>query len=280
MTTFPTPTPPRLNVEFGAGSIAISTGDVSETTIDLQPRRDSESARQLVEATTIEQHGDEIIVKVPRRSGGWLGRFNDLVLRVTAPDGTALSVHSGSADITATGNFGTTTVGTGSGDVMLGHLLDSARLGAGSGDLRIDAVDRDLDVKSGSGNVEIGAVAGSASVLSGSGDVRLGSGGSAVVVKTGSGNVYVGEAAEEISAKTGSGDVRIESIRAGDIKVRAASGDISAGIVNGTAVWLDVNTVSGKVRNDLDATDAPSDGDDRVRLQLETVSGNIDVARV
>ncbi len=280
MATFPTPTPPRLNIEFGAGSITVATADVSETTVDLRPHGDSESARQLVAASTIEQHGDEIVVKVPRRSGGWLGRSDHLVLRVTAPDATALSAQSGSADITASGSFGTTSVSTGSGDVMLGHVLGSARLRAGSGELRIDAVDGDLDVKSGSGDVEIGNVAGSASIQSGSGDVRLGTGGSALVVKTGSGDVFVGEAADEISAKTGSGDVRVETIRNGDVKVRAASGDISTGVVDGTAAWLDVHTVSGKVRNDLDAADAPADGDDRVRLRLETVSGNIDVARV
>ncbi|CAN5755034.1 hypothetical protein BH20ACT4_BH20ACT4_13830 [soil metagenome] len=280
MTTFPTPSPPRLNIEFGAGSIAISTADVSQTTIHLRPHRDSESARQIVAGTTIEQHGDEILIKVPRHSGRWLGHSNDLVLRVTAPEGTALSVRSGSADITATGDFGATAVTTGSGDVTLEHVLDSARLRAGSGDLRVDVVDRDLDIKIGSGDVEIGAVSGSASVQSGSGDVRVGTGGSALVVKTGSGDVFVGEAPEEISAKTGSGDVRVESIGCGDVKVRAASGDISTGIANGTAVWLDVNTVTGKVRNDLDSTDAPSDSEDRVRLQLETVSGNIDIARV
>lgn len=280
MTTFPTPTPPRLNIDFGAGSITISTADVSETTLDLRPHHDNETSRQLLDATTIVQHGDDIVVKVPKRSGGWFGRSGDLVLRVTAPHGTALSVQSGAADITATGDFGNTDVGTGSGDVMVGHVLDSARLRAGSGQLRIDAVDGDLEVKSGSGDVEIGAVTGVASVQSGSADVRVGTARTSLTVKTGSGDVFVGEAPEDLSVKTGSGDVNVDTIRSGDVRVRAASGDVSTGIVDGTAAWLDVHTVSGKVRNDLDAADAPADADDRVRLQLKTVSGNIDLVRV
>ena len=41
MHRFDTPTPPRLTIEFRAGTVAIDTADVAETTVDLQPRHDS-----------------------------------------------------------------------------------------------------------------------------------------------------------------------------------------------------------------------------------------------
>jgi len=61
---------------------------------------------------------------------------------------------------------------------------------------------------------------------------------------------------------------------------KAASGDIHAGVRQGTAAWLDVHTVSGRVASSLDATSAPADDDRTVRLHLSTVSGDIDLARV
>ena len=62
--------------------------------------------------------------------------------------------------------------------------------------------------------------------------------------------------------------------------MKAASGDVHAGVTNGTAAWLDVHTVSGHVRSGLDAADAPTSDDRKVRLQLSTVSGDIELVRV
>jgi DUF4097 and DUF4098 domain-containing protein YvlB len=99
-------------------------------------------------------------------------------------------------------------------------------------------------------------------------------------LKTGSGDVEVGTAPERISAKTGSGHVRIDSNRTGDVSLRTASGEIRTGVHAGTAAWLDVRTVTGRVRSDLAASSEPAGGEDQVRLQLETVTGDIDVTRV
>jgi DUF4097 and DUF4098 domain-containing protein YvlB len=277
---FPTPTPPRLTIEFRSGSIDIRSDDVDETTIELRGRRDNEATNRLIAETTIEQRGDDIVVLVPKRSGGIFGRSTDLLLSVTAPRSTALAIESGSADITAEGDFGTTDIDTGSGDMGIGHIAGSARLRSGSGDVRVDTIDSDVDVSSGSGDVQLGSVGGSVTAQTGSGDIRLGSGGKALEVKTGSGDVRVGDAPDWVSAKTGSGDVSIDSVRRGEVSARTASGDIRAGVPAGTPAWLDVRTISGRVSSDLQATDEPSGGEDSVRLQLESVSGDIALVKL
>jgi DUF4097 and DUF4098 domain-containing protein YvlB len=274
MHRFNTPNPPRLTVEFRAGTVNVETRDVTETIVELDGSRDA------VDATTIEQRGDEIVVLVPRRLGGLFSRSADLRLTVTAPRLTALAIQSGSADITATGDFGTTTVSTGSGDVDLGHVPDSARVRTGSGKVRIGSVDGDLDIQTGSGDIIIGTVAGQITADSGSGDISLRHGGTALRANTGSGDVAVGDAPEEIRAKTGSGDIRIDAVARGEVRARAASGDIHAGVRSGTAAWLDVRTVSGKVRSGLESGGEPAQGEQQVRLELETVSGNIELVRV
>ena len=277
---FPTPKPPRLRIEFRSGSIVIRTDDVGETTVELRGRRDNDATTQLIADTTIEQRGDEIVVLVPKRSGGIFSRPHDLDLLITAPHLTALAIESGSADITANGDFGTTNIQTGSGDVAVGHVTDSLKLRSGSGDVRVERIDGDADITTGSADVQLGEVGGAASVTTGSGDVRLGSGGTAIDVKTGSGDVTVGEAPAKLSAKTGSGDVSIDSVRHGEIRARTASGDVRAGVRAGTAAWLDVRTISGRVSSNLESSAEPGAGEDRVRLQLETVSGDIDLVRV
>jgi len=279
MTTFPTTTAPRLDVEIDAGTLRISTDDIDETTVDVWPQHDDDAGRQLAADTVVEQHGDDIVVRTPKRGRSWLGFSAALDVTIRAPHDARLRLSTGSADVTATGRFADTSVGTGSGDVTIGHVADSARLRTGSGDVRVDAVDGDLDVKTGSGDVHVARVGGAMSARSGSGTIELGEGGRALSATTGSGDVVVTSAPAEVGVKTGSGHVSMAAVRHGSVSVNAASGAIRAGIASGTAAWLDVRTVSGRVANDLDSTPDPTAGDARVRLRLHTVSGDITIAR-
>ena len=263
MHRFETSTPPKLAIKFQAGTIDITTGDVAETTVDLQPRTDSHGARELVEATSIEQHGGVISITVPKRFGHLLGRSTDLALTISAPYGTALAIGSGSGDIVARGRYATSTVTTGSGDVDLDQLTDSADVRSGSGAIRVRSATGDLRVLTGSGDIEVDAVDGSA-----------------LEVKSGSGDVTVGSAAADVRIRTASGDIAIDAVAGGEVRATAASGAIRAGISSGTAAWLDVRTISGRVVSGLDAGSAPEVDERQARLQLETVSGDIELVRV
>ena len=230
MFRFTTPAPPRLSIELRAGTIAVDTADVAETTVELVPLDDSRATKEAIEATLVEQRGDDVLVHVPERLGSFVGRAPHIAVRVGAPDDAALRVKTGSADVVANGRYGTTKVDTGSGDVELAVIGDSARVNSGSGDVRIEHVERDAAVKTGSGDVVLGTVGGEASFASGSGDIELVTGGRALVAKTGSGNVVVGTAPPDVRVTTASGDIRIDAIEAGEVRARAASGDIHAGI--------------------------------------------------
>jgi len=279
VTTFSTPTPPRLDVELDAGIVRITSDDVDTTDVDVRPHHDDAESRQRAAETTVEQHGNEIVVRPPRHGRSWIGRSGALDIVITCPHDAELRVSCGSADLTASGRFATTDVGAGSGAVVIGDIAGSARLRTGSGTVRVDAVDGDLDVRTGSGDVHVDTVSGAMSAKSGSGQILLGKGGRALSATTGSGGVTVLEAPQELGVKSGSGDVRMTAVRNGAVSVKAASGAIHAGIAEGTAAWLDVHTVSGRVVNDLTSADEPGGDDARVHLRLHTVSGNITIAR-
>lgn len=279
MHRFTTTTPPRLTIQFRAGDISIDTHEGDETTVDLRARSNDDAARALVEETLVEQRGENIVVVVPKRSQGLFGNAPELSLAITAPHGTRLNVKTASADLAARGTYGESRVASGSGDVSLESLTGEAHLRSGSGDMTVDTTTAELSVGSGSGDVRVGSAAGALTVQSGSGDLVVTTATGPLKVQTGSGDIEVDEAADEVKAQTGSGDVALKRVSRGRVQVKAASGDLHVGVADGIPAWLDVRTVTGGVDSDLDATEPVGAGEDYVRLDLKTVSGDIEITR-
>ena len=94
-----------------------------------------------------------------------------------------------------------------------------------------------------------------ASVTAASGDVFIRSVHGEAIVRTASGDVRVEEAADSITAQTASGDLRIGSATAGRVALQSASGDQQVGIRRGSAVHLDVRTMSGDATSELEVRD-------------------------
>jgi DUF4097 and DUF4098 domain-containing protein YvlB len=124
----------------------------------------------------------------------------------------------------------------------------------GSADLRTDGPLATVTTRTGSGDVDIVETTGDLSAESGSGDVRCGRIGGALRTHTASGDISVAEVIE------------------------AASGDISVGVPAGTAVWMDLVSMSGTTRNDLQVTGEPAGGAS-LRLRVQTMSGDIRIHR-
>ncbi|MPZ62373.1 MAG: DUF4097 family beta strand repeat protein [Propionibacteriales bacterium] len=279
MHRFNTEKPPMIVVEFRSGDITINTEDVDETLVELSGRPNDSAAEELIAATLVEQRGNTIYVKVPKRPRGLFGTTPALHLSITAPNSSNLAIRSASADVNVRGSLGTSKIDTGSGDVTVGHLDGAGRIRTGSGDVSADTIEAAYEIQTGSGDIEIGQATDQLRVQTGSGEVRVDSAGASAKLQTGSGGVAVGQAEEDVFAQTGSGDIRLSSVRRGRVKVQAASGDIHVGVLNGTAAWLDVKTLTGRVASDLEQSGAPAEDDQQVRLQLNTVSGDIAIVR-
>jgi len=276
---FETPDPVRLHVEAGSGHVRVEASDTDRTRVRLRPARDGdETAHDLIARTTVDQRGDQVVVEVPRRGVGFLRRSPALVITVGLPTDSSLEAEADSADVRTTGRLDTVRTKTGSGDVLVAEVGD-AHVQTGSGDTQIERADRAVRVQSGSGDVLVRSVEGSCSVGTGSGDVRVDQSAGPVQVKSGSGDVSVGDAADDVSISTASGDHHVGRVRRGQVKVDSASGDVHVGVVDGTAVWLDVNSVTGSVHSALEGGEPPAEGEDSVVLRVTTVSGDISVSR-
>jgi DUF4097 and DUF4098 domain-containing protein YvlB len=200
------------------------------------------AARQ-TELVTVALDGD---------NGGTRVEFEQGTLSILAPDGASLdaliqlpegssaAVHAVSADVRCSGELGA------------------------------------LDVHTASGDVSAERVTGEADIVTSSGDVRVAAA-TAIRAKTASGDITLGQATGLVTAHTASGDVRIAQASGRRTEITATSGDISVAVARGAGVYLDLSTMSGTVRSELDPADETAAAD--LTVTCRSISGDVRVSR-
>jgi DUF4097 and DUF4098 domain-containing protein YvlB len=251
---FATPEPPKLRAGIAAGRIEIETAETAETVVEV------EAIRGDLENLKVEQHGRDIVIEHRRRFG--LSRNDEYDVRVRAPHGTDADLNVAAADVSAAGRLGGLEVNTASGDV------------------RVDEVERDGKIRSASGDVRLGPVGGRVEVFSASGDVFVVRAGAGATVRSASGDVQIGEAAQRVTVQTASGDQLIESVAAGSVDLKSASGDVRVGIKQGSRLHVDARSMSGETTSELELSgiEAATEGP-LVELKAATMSGDIRIVR-
>jgi len=191
-----------------------------------------------LDATRVEFDEGTLSVITPDRLR--LGRRGDLDVTVEVPEGSTCLVHTASADVSCTGELSALDVQTASGDVNAERVTGLARADTASGDVYLGEA-AEADLKSASGDVSVGRVTG------------------------------------PVTVNTASGDVRIAAASGGRTEARSASGDIVVAVAPGIGVYLDLSTVSGTVRSELEPTGESGDAD--MTLSCRTLSGDVEVLR-
>jgi DUF4097 and DUF4098 domain-containing protein YvlB len=278
MYTFDTPAPIDLRVELPQGRLNVVALDTETTTVELNPMRGDSAAREAIENARVEQRGNEILVLLPNAKGGLFRGKAEVEVEIRVPSHSNARVETSSADIETEGVLGDVKASTGSGEVSIDQVAD-LQMRTGSGDVTVTTVTGSCNVKSGSADVQIGAVAADADVIAGSGDLSVESVGGKLNVKTGSGDLTVASAGRTVDAVAGSGDVLVKRVEQGSLRMKTGSGDVSVGVATGTAAYLDIMTVTGDVSSDLDASDAPTDGDRTVDISIKSGSGDVVLQR-
>jgi hypothetical protein len=254
--------PLDLSVRIAGGAADIVAEERRGVTVDVTPYDGSEASRNAAANTRVQQHGDTIVIEAPDWTGLLFRRGPRVRVAVRLPHDGAVSVAVASADVRATGRYRT------------------ANLTSASGDITIDHVTGDLSAKTASGDVRVGRVDGGASLNGASGDFVVGRIGGDVSTHSASGDITISEVGGSVRAGTASGDIRIGAAGAGTVQVKSASGDVGVGVVPGTGVWLDLTSMSGDTRTDLDMP--PGGGEPSaatLTVQVRTASGDIHVHR-
>ncbi|WP_036334038.1 DUF4097 family beta strand repeat-containing protein [Modestobacter caceresii] len=256
---FPLGSSPRtLEVRDPAGSVLVQAVDGATEIVVAIEALDG-TAEQLLDRVEVSTTDTALRIGVPERRIGRTPRYG---IEVTTPPDVPVTIAVASADATVRGRLGHVTVTTASGDVSVEHAAA-------------------LQVRSASGNVRSSRVDGPSTAATASGDLQLDDTRGPVDVRTASGDVVLGRAATDVSAKTASGDVRIERAVAGTVRVATVSGDTTVAVEPGLRVWLDVQSVSGRLTSDLDDEVPGATGDPGAPLSLllTSVSGDLRLRR-
>lgn len=251
--------PIAATVRVAGGDVAVRAQEAPKATVRVAPYDNREESREAAARTRVEFSAGTLRVSTPEDTG-WLSRHGRVRVELALPERSGLRVDVGSADVRTDGRLADVTVHSGSGDITVAES-ESLAVESGSGDVRADRVAGRLRIKTGSGDVSTGWIGGDANVHVASGDVHL------------------GEVVGPVRATSASGDIVLDSVHAGEVSVRSASGDVRIGVPAGTGVWLDLNTVSGSTSTDLAMTGSPPAGGASLALRVHTVSGDIAVHR-
>jgi hypothetical protein len=248
--------PRRLEVRNPAGSTTVHADPAAdEVVIEVQAL--NAIAEELIDRLDLVVTRGHLRFSVPERR---LLRPPTFALSVTVPPDTAVTVASASAPSTLRGRLGTVTSTSSSGDLDVEHCTA-------------------LQARSASGDVRAGRVDGASDVANASGDVRITDAGGPVQVRTASGDLLVGTAATDVTARTASGEVRIDTAASGTVRLKTVSGDATVGVAPGLRIWLDLQTVSGRLRSDLPEDAPDAGGAAQLSIALQSVSGDLRLRR-
>lgn len=256
--TFPAPGAVTLEIAIGAGDVHVRE---QEGAVGLQITGEQDP-EQVSIGRAVKRDGTLHITITERRGiSGWKRR-KGLAIRVDTPAQTSLDIVGGAVDLRSTGT------------------LASLRFASGSGDARVDDVTADVNVKGASGDVRIGRVGGHLRVHLASGDVSADVVAGGATLRTASGDIALGSVTGDSSITSLSGDVVVGSAHPTMLAVQAVSGDVEVGIAQGVPALLDVSSLSGDTRSDLDISPTPTSGDvPPLDLKVNTVSGDVRVRR-
>jgi DUF4097 and DUF4098 domain-containing protein YvlB len=257
---FPCPEPATIRVApWPSGSVAISGAQTDVITVRVVPTR--RGGEEVLDQISVSFEDGRLVVNGPRTS---FMRRNDLDLTIKAPARSGCDVHTASADVSCVGELGAVSVNTASGDVTVASADGEVMLKSASGDIFVDRAGDDVRIDTTSGDVKIAHVRGD------------------LEIKAVSGDVTAGDVGASLTVNTVSGDVDIKNISSGRGSIEALSGDINVAVARGIGVYLDLSTMSGDVRNELDDADDGVDQADQsaeLDLRCRTISGDIRIRK-
>jgi hypothetical protein len=241
-----------LEVGNPAGSTSVEADPAAEEIV-FQVVALNSAAEELIDRLDLVVTGATVRLSVPDRR---LLRTPSFAITVTTPPDVPVTVTGASADTTVRGRLAGTVVTSASGDVTVEHCTD-------------------LQVRTASGDLRVDRVQGTATVATASGDIQLAGVGGAVQARSASGDIVLGDLATDATVQTASGDVRIDRASSGTLRLTTVSGDATVGVAPGLRIWLDVQTVSGRMRSELDGADPDQGGAPQLTVVVKSVSGDL-----
>jgi DUF4097 and DUF4098 domain-containing protein YvlB len=276
MPTYDTPQPisARLALGFVVANIRVTASERTDTQVDVRPVDETSKADvRVFEQTKVEYADGTLEVRAPMRASV-MRQTGVIDVTVALPEGSDLRVESGMGEILCEGAVGDCRLKSGYGDIRLDQARTAVLRSAG-GDITVGEVDGRTEINVGNGTVDVRRIGGPATVKNSNGATRIGEVTGDLAVNGANGAITVDRAHAGVTAKTANGSIRIGEVARGAVGLQTAAGTVEIGVRPGTAAWLDLDTTSGRVRNELTAATAPEEADDTVEVRARTHVGDI-----
>ncbi|MEV5976916.1 DUF4097 family beta strand repeat-containing protein [Streptomyces sp. NPDC052114] len=279
MPSYDTPKPITVDVSLYAGRLRVVAGDRADTVVEVRPTSESQELDvRAAQRTHVEFSNGKLLIKGPK-DRLLFSRSNPSVdVEIALPAGSALYAATTAVHLTAEGTLGDCEFKTSAGDVQVERAA-RVKLGTGFGEIAVGRANGAADISTGSGQIRVGEATGPLGIKNSNGSVHLGDIEAAATVKTANGAITVDRATADVTLKTSNGAIEVGELVRGTAVLESAAGRIKVGIRQGTAAWLDVRTKFGVVDQELEASDAPGEPTDTLKLQARLGMGDITVHR-
>jgi hypothetical protein len=294
---FDTPEPITADINI-IGRVQVTASDRTDTVVEVLPADPADEASvQAAEQTTVEFSGGRLLVKRPKLGplASLIGPRGSVNVTVGLPAGSHVKASS-LAGITTTGPIGEAILHSSTGDlqveeasrleakaatgsVTVDRVAGPAEVSTANGAIRIGVLEDTATLESANGSITVDRTAGALQVKSANSSITLRETAGALQVKSANSSITIGRSLAGITARTAWGRVRIDEVVRGTVHLQTGHGDVSIGIAEGTAAWLDLHSKSGVVRSDLDAADGPETSDTLAEIRVHTDRGDIDIHR-
>lgn len=279
MPVFATPEPITATIDVSVADVRIVAGESDETTVEVRPADPGDHDDvKAADRTRVEYAAGELLVKGPKYTTKLFGKGGALHVTVELPAGSRISGTAAMGDFRVNGRIGDSRFKTSVGDI---HLDEAARLEAttATGDVSVERATGFAEVGTGSGELRIREIDGTAVLKNSNGETRVGEVTGDLRVSTANGDILVDLAHAAVHAKTASGDIRLGEVVRDRVVLETAVGEIEVGIREGSAAWLELNSLTGSVRNTLTASDGPGGSTETVEVKAHTYTGDIVIRR-
>jgi hypothetical protein len=278
MPEFDTPKPITVSLDVAIGEIRITASERTDTVVEVRPsnaenNNDTKAAGQ----TKVDYANGRLKVKSPKPPA-LFGKSGSVDVIIDLPDGSSVDGEATLADLHAEGRFGEFTFRTVSGEIRLDRT-GPLRLETTSGDITVHSAKGEARVEAGSGKIRIHEVKGNARIKSVNGDTRVDEITGELRVNAGNGAITVDRAHADVTAKSANGHVHVGEVARGQVVLETTAGNLEIGVRDGSAAWLDLQSVAGQVRNSMEATSGPDGDADTVEVRARTVTGDILIRR-
>jgi DUF4097 and DUF4098 domain-containing protein YvlB len=279
MPTFDTPTAIDVAIHLPVGAVEIIASDRKDTVVTVSPTNPDRPADvRGAEETKVTFDGTLLTIKGPKPRFNFVGPSESIDVTVEVPTGSRLTVDISMGGLRTSGRLGATRLKGSLGAVSVESTGDLS-LNNSHGNVSVGVVDGSLDITASHGQIHVDSVAGDAILKASHGSVTVGDARGNLEAKLSYGDLTIGKSAGSVQAKTAYGAIQVGEVASGSVDVESGFGEVTVGVRQGVAAWLDLSSKKGHVRNELGADSAPEPSEQTVSVRARTQFGNIAIRR-